>query len=205
MDTQTGQEYWRPVVNGVLYSVQFRDQLTDDLAGHLAQDILHRPLAGLTREDQYTALTTAVQSGTDLTSLIPKAHAESSFRGFLADVVDQLDALRPWPEPAYEDIFLSRWDEFANPVLIARLALSTPKVQQKTESFFYRLEDNQKRVIGLRLKSGTQVALVSRWWPDSTHSAVFTQGTCDHDVIQELVEVTHLKTEHFTTVDPTDA
>ena len=205
MDTRTSHQSWRPVVNGVLLSVQF-DQLTDDLAGHAARELLQKPLASFTREEQHAALTTAVHTGTGLTSFIPDAHGEGEFRNFLTRVVDQLDALRPWPEPAYEEIVLSRWENFPNPVLIARLALSPPKVQQKTESIFSNLEDTAgKAAVVLRLKSGTQVALVSPWWPDSIHSAVLTQGSCEHDVIQELVEATHMETEHFAPVEPTDA
>lgn len=201
MDTQTSQESWRPVVNGVLYSVQFHDDLTDDLAGHLARQILHRPLAGLAREGQYEALATAVHTGEGLTRFLPQSHAEGAFRDFVARVVGQLDALRPWPEPAYEEILLSRWEDFANPVLIARLTLSSPKVQQKTESIFANLDDIGKGGIVLRLQSGAQVALVSRWWSDSNHSAVFTQGVCEHDVIQELVDVTYLETGHFEMIE----
>jgi hypothetical protein len=57
------QEEWRGVVNRILYSVQFHDQLTEDVAARFARDIIREPLVNLTYEQQYAALATASNPG----------------------------------------------------------------------------------------------------------------------------------------------
>lgn len=190
---ETRHDYWRPVVNGILYSIKFQDQLTDELASRTAQEIVRHPLAGLSADDQYTALTTAVNTGEDLTKLEPEAHSEAAFRNFLTRVVEQLDALRPWPEPAYARLNLSRFSDLAEPNAIACIRLSTPKVEQKIEAPFGRLDDLGKRAAVLQLSSGAVVALVARWWPESNTIAVVNQGQQDPGaVLTELIQVTAL-------------
>lgn len=193
---ETRHDYWRPVVNGILYSIKFHDQLTDEIVEHTAREIIRNPLAGLSAEDQYTALAEAVTSGEDLTKLEPEAHTENAFRDFLARLVAQLDAFRPWPEPAYERLDVSRFSDLANPVVIARLPMSAAKAEQKSGATFGRLEDIGKRAAVLRVNSGTVVALVARWWPESNTIAVITQGQPSPDaVITELIEATALSAD----------
>lgn len=195
----TPSEDWRPVVNGVLYSVQFREILNEELAVHTARSIIHRPLAGLTAEEQYAALTTAVQSGTELTWLEPESHNEGDFRAFLSMVLHQMNTLRPWPEPSYERVELSRWSDFQDPVVIGRLTQSPPKVEKKTATIFSRLDDTGQRAAVLRLRSGALVALVARWWPDSNNVAVITQGSSQpDDVVRELLDATQLSEDVVT-------
>lgn len=187
------RESWRGAVNGVLYGVQFQDELTSDLASRMAQRFIRKPLAGLTAEGQYAELSTAAESGSDLTALIPDAHSEEEFRNFLSLLVDQMDALRPWPEPPYAEVNISQWGELTDPVLIARFPKSTPKAEEKIGTVFWRLEDIGKRAAVLQLKSGTVVALVARWWPESNTIALLTQGQQDADaVLTELAEATYL-------------
>jgi hypothetical protein len=73
------------------------------------------------------------------------------------------------------------------------------KAENKINAIFDRLDDIGKRGAVLRLKSGTVVALVSRWWPDSYDIAVVTQGQSQHpdEVIQELIDATNFEADHF--------
>lgn len=189
-------EEWRPVVNGVLYSLQFREQLDNELAAHMAQRLIREPLAGLTAEQQHEALTAAVETGIELTRRHPE-HPEDEVRRFLVDVLAEMDALRPWPEPPFEQIRLYRWADYSDePVLIARLRISSAKTEHLVGVVLGNLSDIAKDGAFLRLKSGTVIALVARWWPDSNNVAVLTQGPCENPaaVVQELIESTELDT-----------
>ncbi len=192
-------EEWRPFVNEILYGVQFHEQLTEDTAARIARDIIREPLVNLTYEEQYAALATAVESGVDLTRLEPDRHAESDFREFLSMILGQMDALRPWPDPPYELVGMSRWEEFADPVVIARVLMGPMKAENKINAIFDSWDDIGKRGAVLRLKSGAVVALVARWWPDSSHIAVVSQGHCPRpdEVIQELIDATALEADDF--------
>lgn len=192
-------EEWRPVVNGVLYGLQFREQLDNELAAHMAQHFIREPLAGLSAEQQYAALTTAVETGIELTRMQP-GHPEDEVRRFLSDVLAEMDALRPWPEPSFERIRLYRWADYSDdPVLIARLRVSSAKTENLVDVVLATLSDIGKDGAFLRLKSGTAVALVARWWPDSNNVAVLTQGPCENPgaVIRELIESTELEADHI--------
>ena len=196
MNMQDSRESWRGAVNGVLYGVQFQETLTSDLAASVAPRLIKKPLAGLTAEQQITALRTAAESGSGLTNLIPEAHSEEDFRAFLWLVIDQMETLRPWPEPPYTELNTTQWSDFTDPVLIARFPKSTPKAEGKLGTIFWRLEDIGKRAAVLQLKSGTVIALVARWWPESNTLALLTQGQQDPEaVITELIESTNLTTD----------
>ena len=105
---ESSRESWRGAVNCVLYGAQFQEDLTSDLAARVAPGLIQKPLAGLTAEQQLMALSTAAESGNGLTNLIPEAHSEDEFRKFLGMVVDQMDALRPWPEPPYTELNITQ-------------------------------------------------------------------------------------------------
>ncbi len=184
--------FWRPVVNALLYTVQFREDLDEDYATHIARHLIDRPLVDRTAEQQYAALAEAAETGTDLTQLEPEAHSEADFRAFMSMVVAQMDALRPWPEQPFERIPLERWDQFPNPVVIGRLTLMAPEVQDALRMFFRTLQDTDQLCLALRLESGALVALVAQWWPGSFDTAVITQdGQRDPDeILQALLEAT---------------
>ncbi len=196
MQKEHSRESWRGAINGVLYGVQFQDELTSDLAYHMAQRYIRKPLAGLTAEGQYAELSTAAESGSDLTKLIPEAHSEEEFRNFLWLVINQMDALRPWPEPPYTEVNITQWSEFTQPALIAHLPLNAAEAEEEVGTIFWRLEDIGKRAAVLQLKSSAVVALVARWWPKSNTLALLTQGQQDPEaVITELIESTNLTTD----------
>lgn len=193
MEREKPREFWRGAVNGVLYGAQFQEELTSDLAARVAPGLIQKPLAGLTAEQQLTALSTAAESGNGLTNLIPEAHSEDDFRTFLWLVIDQMEKLRPWPEPPYTEVNITQWSDFTEPVLIARFPKSTPKAERKLGTIFWRLEDIGKRAAVLQLTSSAMVAFVDRWWPESNAIAIVTDGQRDPEaVIAELIEATSL-------------
>ena len=198
-----GRPSWRGAVNGVLYTVQFHESLTRDLAADRAQMLLKQPLAGFTEEQQYDALREAVESGTDLTQLIPEPHSEQDFRQFLVLLIEELDALRPWPEPAFRALDVSRWDELGELTVIARLPVVVPRVEAKISTVFWKLDDLGKRAAVLRLtSSGAVVAFVAGWWPDSRNVAL--AAAPEHDpnaIIDELTTSTDLTSDLLTRIE----
>ena len=196
MEGEKSREFWRGAVNGVLYGAQFQEELTSDLAARIAPGLIQKPLAGLTAEQQLTALSAAAESGNGLTDLIPEAHSEEDFRAFLWLVIDQMEKLRPWPEPPYTEVNTTQWSDFTDPVLIARLPMNAAEAEEEVGTIFWRLEDIGKRAAVLQLKSGTVIALVARWWPESNTLALLTQGQQDPEaVVAELIEATSLTTD----------
>lgn len=192
-------ENWRFVANGIFTGIQFREELDEENAAGVAKFILERPLVGLDRDQQYAALVEAVERGHDLTLLDRNAHSEDSYRAFLAMIVSQLDALRPWPELPFETVYLERWDEFPAPVVSGRLELRRMKVEQALRDTLQRFADTRQSGIVLRLPSGALVAIIVRWWPDSHHCAVITNASNDADqVLRELLEATQLPGDKLT-------
>lgn len=196
METEHSREFWRGAINGVLYGVQFQEALTSDLAASVAPRLITKPLAGMTAEQQLTALRTAAESGSGLTNLIPESHSEEDFRAFLWRVIDQMETLRPWPEPPYTEVNITQWSDFTNPVLIAHLPMNAAEAEEEVGTIFWKLEDIGKRAAVLQLKSGVVMALVARWWPESNTLALLTQDQQDPEaVVAELIEATSLTTD----------
>lgn len=88
---------WRGVNNGVLYSVQFAQELNDAQVDRIARWLLGQPLWELTQQQEYDALAEALRSDAQLTKLIPEPHTENAYRDFLRRVLARLDQARPWP------------------------------------------------------------------------------------------------------------
>jgi hypothetical protein len=88
---------WRRVNNGVLYSVQFAQELDGAEVDRIARWLLGRPLWDLTQQQEYDALAQALRSDAQLTELIPDRHTEEAYRDFLHRLLARLDEARPWP------------------------------------------------------------------------------------------------------------
>lgn len=92
-------EPWRGTVNSVLYKTQFERNLDDpDVVGWLAADLVERPLAGSTPEEEAAELTAALRSGASLTEGgIPQPHGDHAVRAFLTKVLATMNDLRSRP------------------------------------------------------------------------------------------------------------
>ncbi len=186
---------WQGVANGILYSVQFSEVLDENEARRIAIRQVERPLGRLTAQQQYDALTDALRAeGRLVDSGITDRHSEASFRGFLVKVLEEMDRLRPWPEPPFDRLGLQEWERFADAVPIARLSLNMPDLQGKMRIPFGIPEGYDKSVSLLRLNSGDVIALVSDWWPGSEHTAVLAaDNTGDpEEVVSKLIKAVPL-------------
>ena len=123
-----GEPHWRVFVDAVLYMVQFEPTLDDEQvvagrAGQLvAQPIYDRPV-----DDTVDALRTGLASGEQLTGQIPQPHEEATVRAFLGRLVDQLEALRPWPTQPYRKLPVDSHADVLDGRVVARSATTGSK------------------------------------------------------------------------------
>lgn len=160
------------VSNMILYGVQFTDELDDDAVEDVAKRAIENPGANFTTEEMYAGIVEALASDETLTGLIPgHQHGEQDYRDFLARVVRRLDAMRPWPERPFQPVDPSSLGNLDSARLIARIKLSVIKVEPRLRTVFRQVGDG-RRVVALRLKSGAEVVLVAKWWPESKDTAL---------------------------------
>lgn len=207
-------ESWRAVINEILYSVQFERELDDAVVARIARAVLAEPLWDLTPQQEYGALTEALQSGARLTEFIPDRHAEEAYRDFLRRLLARLDDTRPWPEPPFLRLSMSRWESFTDARPIARIGLRRTKVQERLSRVFLKVEgenleavqERLRRVLGkaegeslevlmLRLRSGDEVALVTPPWPAREDTVILQR---DHARTPEQVRAEFINDTRFT-------
>jgi hypothetical protein len=165
-------DLWRRVSNSILDSMQFERELGDPEVARFAHEMIRRPFTYLTTEQEYAAITEALGTDVRLTELIPGPHREQEYRDFLKRLLDRLDAMRPWPEPPLRPVDVSQWPDLADAQLVARIRLGPVKVEERLQRGTWQDGDLYRRVMALRLRSGTELALVARWWPDSKDVAL---------------------------------
>lgn len=89
---------WRGHVNSVLYGLIFRDRLDEGFAARTARGMVDIQVFPAGPAVYYEAFGLALSSEETLTDTVETPHEEPAFREFLAQVMTELDALRPWSE-----------------------------------------------------------------------------------------------------------
>jgi hypothetical protein len=183
---------WRGVNNGVLYSVQFAQDLDAAQVDRIARWLLRQPLWALTQQQEYDALADALRSDAQLTELIPDRHTEETYRDFLRRLLARLDEARPWPELPFQMLGVSHWVNFTGARAVARIGLSVKQIQERLHRNMARLTvaGTERRVLMLRLRSGDEVALVTPWWPGRADTVVL-QGGHANSAEQVIAEFIH--------------
>lgn len=168
------EQSWRRVVDALLYSVQSQRSLDGDLAAARAKALVAEPIHGSTAAEEYRALDTALRSTAPLAAGPFSAHAEPDVRTFLAAVKDGMDALRPWPTPAFTPLADDEWTRFDGAEPVARIRAGRVAVQERLQRVFGATGEGASRrnVLVLRLRSGDDVALATPWWRGSDDVAV---------------------------------
>jgi hypothetical protein len=193
----------RGVSNVILYSVLFDKQLDDDVVTRVAERAVEHPDAYLTTEQIYAGIAEALASNEILTESMPgHPHGEQEYRDFLARVARRLDAMRPWPQRPFQVVDPLSWYDLDYARLIARVKLSVIGVERRLHEVFGRSGDG-RQVMALRLKSGAEVALVARWWPDSKDTALLQRDPrlSPPDVLAEFCITTGIVPDEITVVD----
>ncbi|MEV0363136.1 hypothetical protein [Nocardia fusca] len=183
----------RAVVNAILYGVQFADTLNAAEVDRTSSSLLHHPLWSLTPEQEYQSIVDALESGSEIGSIFGPRHSEVAVRNFLQQVVDRLDALRPWPDLPFQELSEIRWSEFSDAPAIARVAVSWPEIETRVGRIFTESLPDSRQYLLLRLRSGIEVGFV---WPgeneDSTAIVAPHASVPEADIVQEIVDATDL-------------
>ncbi|MFE3445568.1 hypothetical protein ACFXNW_21265 [Nocardia sp. NPDC059180] len=192
------------VVNALLYSVQFDDLDSASTVQKIADTMVARPFLGVSPEEGYQALVEGLDSTDLLTASIPTEHGEAEFRWFLAAVLGRLDAMRPWPEPPFQCLPDSRFEEFANASAIGVSNRPVWRIEQVLGQQFQRRNDSQQAFLLLRLHSGAEVGFIAPYWPESSGIAILTtsRDRAAEDVLRELIECTDLEPRQVTPLLP---
>ncbi|MBK0869042.1 hypothetical protein INP57_19730 [Saccharopolyspora sp. HNM0986] len=193
-------ESWRRPVDGLVYCVQFAEELTDELAAREAQRFLAEPYVTLTQQEQYDALAYAVANGADLGANIPQPHSDETLRMFLSKVVAEMDRQRPWTPPPLQLLPLNRWSDFTDAAPVARLTMSPLKAEERLRQPFSPAPDDGRDICPLALVSGTEIVLVANYWPETGAMALLTHDTEPQQVIKYLLANTDLTESELTPV-----
>ena len=175
------QEWWRGVINAILYQVQFEPELDDELALRTAQAITNEPVLQLTIQDNANAIRDALDSTARLTQLIDSAGSERDVRRFLEKVAAELENLKPWPVLPFRSLDKSTFQSFADTRPVARIGLDYKDLEVRLYRLFLPVDG--KAVLVLELFSGDVVAIVDpRWIPlhiseGRSESLLYTTGS----------------------------
>lgn len=165
-------DYWRGIVNTILYSVQFEAELDVSVANRIAEGLLERPVGLLSADDEYTSLAAGLRSGAPLPTLVQMRHPADELREFLALVVDRMDSMRPWPVPPYVQLPDEYFTELHGSLPIARISHSPDETAARLSRGF-SFDGQGLQYLLLRLRSGIVVGFVSPYWNGSADVAVF--------------------------------
>ncbi|GEM31564.1 hypothetical protein NN3_25710 [Nocardia neocaledoniensis NBRC 108232] len=185
--------YWRPVVNTILYSIQFERALDDRVVDRIAHTLVTQPLATLVPEDEYGALVEGIATREPIPTLIQLPHPEAELREFLGRVVARMDEMRPWPTLPYLRMPKDSVSIFENAAPIARISASVGDIQGRISRAFYSGTE-YGTFIPLKMASGRVVGMFTPFWSDSD-DIVLVDATHDpdpHAAITELLSVTRI-------------
>ncbi|MFE7718018.1 hypothetical protein ACFU44_03130 [Nocardia rhizosphaerihabitans] len=185
--------YWRPVVNAILYSAQFEKELDDHVVGRIAYSLVTEPLATLTPEEQYQALSDGLATGAPLPTLVQMPQDPAELREFLGRVVARLDDMRPWSTLPYLRLPEDSVSSFKDATPIARISARVDDIQARISRGFY-WGSEYGIFIPLKMRSGRIIGMFTPFWDDSD-DIVLVDATHDPDpdaVIDELLSVTRI-------------
>ncbi len=189
--------------------------LDDALALRHARGLILQPLTGVSTAEAYDALGEALSSASRLSTWRgdPRAErviSEEDFRGHLRRVVHKMDEMRPWPTPLLRSVDPSvAWSSYANPREVGAIALGVTEIENRIHVDLVPMarsgsdgpaSEGQVRVAILELRSGREVAVVGRWWPDAPRvAAVLTldRGVPAEEVMTELTSGGHFEPEEY--------
>jgi hypothetical protein len=200
-------EPWRGVSNSILFDVLFDTDLDDDAVDRTAQRVIEQPFLS-TSEEEYARIAEALRCHASLTGSLPtNPHGEQEYRDFLERVLDRLDELRPWPVQPYVAIDVPRWQQLDGAQLVARIHLGHMKIAARIYRAFRQAAGYGGRILVLRLKSGSEVAMVYPWWPDSPDVALLVRDPyqAPPQVVAEFRAATGLTEDEVTLLPPGDA
>ncbi|MFB7724464.1 hypothetical protein [Nocardia sp. NPDC056100] len=195
-------QQWRGVVNAVLYGVQFSDTLGPEEVSRVSTALLTGPLGALTLDEKYGALVAALESNEELDTVVRIKHSESELRDFLGRVVAELDGRRPWTEPAFRELPLSEWTRFSGFAPVARVDLAWPAIQGPLRRMLKKPAGDDRYWLLLRMRSGTEVALVWPGWAGESATALLADQVIPaRNVVEEVLGATALTPSNISIIN----
>lgn len=182
-------DYWTGIVQRIFYHIQFEPELSPKLAARIATALLVEPIEYLTAADEYQSLADGLRRRAPLPTPVQMRQPEDELRHFLAQVVENMDSMRPWPTIPYTPLPADYLSEFGNARPIARLALTVNQVEGRLARGFNRDSEDGPFLL-LRMSSGTIVGFFSPYWNGSDDVIVYAADPA-HDpgeVIRELTD-----------------
>ncbi|MET9210749.1 MULTISPECIES: hypothetical protein [unclassified Nocardia] len=191
--------YWRPVVNAILYSVQFEKNLDEPVVDRIAYALLTEPLATLTPEEEYQSLSNGLATGAPLPTLVQTPQGTAELQEFLSRVVARMDEMRPWPTLPYVLLPEDSVSSFKDATPIARISSSVDDIQARISRGFY-WGTEYGIFLPLKMRSGRIIGMFTPFWDDSD-DIVLVDATHDPEpnaVIDELLSVTRIDPQRVT-------
>jgi hypothetical protein len=196
---------WQIVNMVILYSLLGNTSGDEAMVRSLAKRAIEHPDAYLTTEEFYAGIAEMLRSDAVLTGslqgLLPSEH---EYRVFLGHLLDRLDGMRPWPEPPFHVVNETLWHDWGSMRVAGRIRLSLLRLMQRLQHVFLHLTDEPRigtrDILALRLKAGTEVALVTRWWPGSSDIALLQRDPHlpPGQVVSQFREATGLSEDEVT-------
>jgi hypothetical protein len=193
---------WRSLVNGIIYHSEFYPDLGPESADLLARSLLVQPMFGLTHDQEYEALRSAVHSDSRPIATIPTKYTDTEIREYLTRILARLDELRPWPEPRFTQIPVDRWRHFAELLPIATVNRSSAYVQDMVGAGFRQPPDDSHYYLLLRLPSGTELGFIWPYRDNATAIVARTPRGRPSDVVAELLDASTLPPDSITLMAP---
>ncbi|MFD6391571.1 hypothetical protein [Nocardia sp. NPDC060259] len=185
--------YWRPVVNAILYSVQFEKELDDQVVDRVAHSLVTEPLATLTPDEEYQALFEGLLTRAPLPALVQMPQKPAELREFLSRVAARMNSMRPWPTLPFLRLPEESGPLFKNATPVARISASVDYVQARISRGFY-WGTEYGIFLPLKLRSGRIIGMFTPYW-DNSDDIVLVTAAQDPDpnaVIDELLSVTRI-------------
>ncbi|WP_431957160.1 hypothetical protein [Nocardia lijiangensis] len=192
------EDLWPGIVNTIFYSIQFENELNQELVDRISRALLTEPIETLTPDQEYEALARGLRSNAPLPTLVPMRQSGAELRDFVARVVLRMDSLRPWPELPFQLLPESRLSEFGDAQPIARIRTSMPDAEARILRHFYHDPENGDYLL-LRMKSGAVIGLFSPFWDGSDDIVVVSNSSefSPHVLVNELLNATYLQSEQI--------
>lgn len=184
----------------VIYTIRhvIRDEpLDDDLALRHARALLMEPVMGVSPDEEYAALREALGSNVTLSTWhddprYERVLSEDEFRSHLRRVLDHLDQMRPWQRPVLRILDLSLWDRYVSPRVVGKINLWVPEVENRIRAHLLPagLGGLRLRVAVVELRSGREVALAGRWWPEEPDATAVLSRDPEGSPTELMAELT---------------
>lgn len=195
---------WRGGINQLLYGLNFAREITDDMVGRVADSVvLYRGFSG-GPEAYCRAINTALASGEDLRlpNQLPQ-FGRDQIEAFLRAVVNRLDEMRPWPEPAFRSLVVSARDTMHGAVPIARLLAPMVRVRAVLREHFVPVGHAEPRdqLMMLRLGTGETIGLLGSLTHDDSVTLLAESTAEPGVVIDHFIAATGFPADDVRRVD----